>query len=144
MVVLLGGRAAEKIVFGHLSTGAADDLQKVTDIARSMVTRYGMSAELGSVTYERDRRTFLNPAEATSREHGEKTANAIDAEVRRLVDEAFERAVSLLEARRDYLDRTAETLLESETLDEKEIARLTEGMPREEPVVSPEQRSVAG
>ena len=131
MIVLLGGRAAEHIVFGHLSTGAADDLQKVTDIARAMVTRYGMSGRLGHVAYERDRRGFLGPDQTTSREHGDATHDAIDEEVRSLVAGAFERSVALLQERREFLDRTAEALLERETLAEREIATLTHGMARE-------------
>jgi cell division protease FtsH len=131
MIVLLGGRAAEQIVFGHLSTGAADDLQKVTDIARSMVVRYGMSERLGHVAYEVDRRGFLHPAETAPREHGDATQVAIDEEVRGLVESAFQRSVALLRDRRAYLDRTAEALLERETLDENEIALLTEGMERQ-------------
>lgn len=130
MVVLLGGRAAEHIVFGHISTGAADDLQKVTDIARSMVTRFGMSERLGPVAYERDRQQFLGTEQTTSRNHGDATQVAIDDEVRRLVEDAFEQSAALLQARREYLDRTAETLLERETLSEHEISELIEGMDR--------------
>ena len=131
MIVLLGGRAAEHIVFGHLSTGAADDLQKVTDIARAMVTRYGMSDRLGHVAYERDRRGFLGPKQMTARDHGDATHDAIDEEVRTLVAGAFGRSVALLQHRREFLDRTAEALLERETLDEHEITELTKGMDRE-------------
>src|SRR5690606_14976074 len=85
MAVLLGGRAAEWIVFEHLSTGAADDLAKVTDIARAMVTRYGMSEKLGHVALEKDPRSFLAPnvqeGYPRQRDFGEATADAIDAEV---------------------------------------------------------------
>ena len=129
MAVLLGGRAAELIVFGHFSTGAADDLRRVTDIARSMVTRYGMSGRLGSVAYERDSRSFLQgpdlPSMPRERDFGEDTGNAIDEEVRSIVDGALQRSVQLLEERRDVLDRTARRLLEKETLDEAELAALT-------------------
>ena len=111
MAVLLGGRSAELIVFGHLSTGAADDLRRVTDIARSMVTRYGMSDRLGSVAYERDTRTFLQgpdlPLAPRERDFGEETGNAIDNEVRAIVDGALERTVKLLQDRREILERTA-------------------------------------
>jgi len=85
MAVLLGGRAAERIVFGHLSTGAADDLRKVTDIARSMVTRYGMSEKLGSVAYDREPGSFLGGSEGSlpfqKRDYAEETAAAVDHEV---------------------------------------------------------------
>lgn len=128
MAVLLGGRAAEWIVFGHLSTGAADDLAKVTDIARAMVTRYGMSEKLGHVALEKDQRSFLspNPLAGGSREHdyGEATAEAIDEEVRSIVDTAFARTVGLLTERRDLLEKTARKLLEIETLSEAELASL--------------------
>lgn len=128
MAVLLGGRAAEKIVFGHLSTGAADDLAKVTDIARAIVTRYGMSVRLGHIALEKDRRSFLatdqpyyGPQERT---YSDETAAAVDKEVRRIVDETFERTVGLLAERRDMLERTARRLLEKETLDGLEIQEL--------------------
>ncbi len=128
MAVLLGGRSAELIVFGHLSTGAADDLRRVTDIARSMVTRYGMSERLGSVAYERDTRTFLQgpdlPLAPRERDFGEETGNAIDNEVRAIVDGALERTVKLLQGRRAILERTARRLLEKETLDEHELLDL--------------------
>lgn len=128
MAVLLGGRAAEKIVFGHLSTGAADDLAKVTDIARAIVTRYGMSEKLGHVALEKDRRSFLATDQPyygpQERSYSDKTAAAVDEEVRRVVDETFDRTVDLLTQRRDLLERTARRLLEKETLDEREIREL--------------------
>lgn len=128
MAVLLGGRAAEKIVFGHLSTGAADDLAKVTDIARAIVTRYGMSEKLGHVALEKDRRSFLDTDQPyygpQERSYSDKTAAAVDEEVRRVVDETFDRTVDLLTQRRDLLERTARRLLEKETLDEREIREL--------------------
>jgi len=128
MSVLLGGRAAELTVFGHLSTGAADDLRRVTDIARSMVTRYGMSDRLGSVAYERDPRTFLTGPEPPwpQREEGyaEETAAAIDQEVRSIVQSAMDRALAILREKREVLERSARKLLEKETLDEKDLAAL--------------------
>jgi cell division protease FtsH len=128
MAVLLGGRAAEKIVFGHLSTGAADDLVKVTDIARAIVTRYGMSERLGHVALEKDRRSLLGTDQPyygmEQRSYSDETAAAVDEEVRRIVDETFERTVALLTERRDVLERTARQLLEKETLDEREIREL--------------------
>jgi cell division protease FtsH len=128
MAVLLGGRAAELIVFGHLSTGAADDLARVTDIARSMVTRYGMSEKLGNVALEKDERSFLSPNPlgngARERSYSDETAAAIDDEVRATVDRVFDRTVALLRDRRDVLERTARRLLEKETLDEVELQQL--------------------
>ena len=126
MSVLLGGRAAEQVVFGHLSTGAADDLVRTTDIARSMVARYGMVPELGHVAYDRDRSGFLGgpggmPAD---RSYSEQTAQAIDAAVRGLVDQAFATAIGILESHRDVLERSARLLLEKETLDEAQLKAL--------------------
>ncbi|MGJ5034248.1 MULTISPECIES: ATP-dependent zinc metalloprotease FtsH [unclassified Bradyrhizobium] len=124
MAVLLGGRAAELVVYGHLSTGAADDLRRVTDIARSMVTRYGMSEQLGSVAYERDNQSFLAPGVSRSAEYGEAAGDAIDAEVRTIVTNALERTRKLLQDKRDVLERAARRLLVKETLDETELAAL--------------------
>ena len=126
MAVLLGGRAAEHLVFGHLSTGAADDLSKVTNIARSMVMRYGMDAKLGHVSYDAERQSFLGaagvvPAERT---YSEETAREIDCAVRKLVDTAFDRSVRLLTERRALLERGAQELLKKETLNEQDLASL--------------------
>src|SRR6202521_2107743 len=100
MSVLLGGRAAELTVFGHLSTGAADDLRRVTDVARSMVTRYGMSERLGSVAYERDPRNFLTgpdlPMPHREETYAEETAAVVDEEVRSILERTFQRAADIL------------------------------------------------
>ncbi len=128
MAVLLGGRAAEHIVFGELSTGAADDLQKVTDIARSMVMRYGMDEKLGNVVYEEERQSFLGggmPA-AQEKTFSEETAREIDCAVRGIVGGAFERAVKLLDERRAVLEQGAKRLLEKETLTEPDLQTLRE------------------
>jgi cell division protease FtsH len=128
MAVLLGGRAAEKVVFEHLSTGAADDLAKVTDIARAMVARYGMSKRLGHVALEKDRRSLFATDQpyygAERHNYSDETAAAIDEEVKRIVDETFERTVVLLTERRELLERTAKFLLEKETLNETDLASL--------------------
>ena len=123
MAVLLGGRAAEHIVFGHFSTGAADDLAKVTEIARSMVMRYGMSEKLGHVTYENERPTFLGvPGEfPRAREFSEETAREIDTAVREMVESAFEHAVGILNQHRPGLERGAHALLQKETLVEEDL-----------------------
>jgi cell division protease FtsH len=134
MAVLLGGRAAEFIVFGHLSTGAADDLARVTDIARSMITRYGMSERLGHVALEKDGRSFLSPNPladgARERTYSDETATAIDDEVRASVDSVFDRTVAILSDRRNVLERTARRLLEKETLDEGELRELVHDQPQ--------------
>ena len=127
MTVLLGGRAAESIVFDDTSTGAADDLAKATNIARSMVTRYGMDDKLGMVSLESERSTFLQmPGEyaATRRDFSEQTAREVDCAVRDLVTDAFERAVAILESHRDALAESAERLLEKETLRGDELPEL--------------------
>jgi len=124
MAVLLGGRAAEHIVFGHLSTGAADDLAKVTGIARSMALRYGMVEKLGHVAYDEERPSLLGVPTATPREFSEDTAREIDIAVREIVQRAFERAVEILSRERAVLERGAKLLLEKETLGEAELAEL--------------------
>jgi len=124
MAVLMGGRAAEMLAFGELSTGAADDLDKVTEIARSMVMRYGMAESVGQVVYDEAKPHFLGEALAAGpvlREHSEQTAREIDLAVKALVDEAAERAVAVLRARRDALDAGASLLLERETLTAAEL-----------------------
>jgi cell division protease FtsH len=128
MAGLLGGRASEQLVFGEISTGAADDLARATDIARAMVLRYGMSEALGNVAYDRDRSPFLQPnfPVPQERSYGEATAHAVDRAVRELVDQAFAQASAVLQQNRALLDRTAAALLATETLGEPEIARLKE------------------
>ncbi|HEY3777628.1 MAG TPA: ATP-dependent zinc metalloprotease FtsH [Rhizomicrobium sp.] len=129
MAVLLGGRAAEWIFFRHLSTGAADDLQKATDIARSMVLRYGMNEKLGHVAYDRDRQpalgtpVFPKPQEET---YSDETERLIDHAVRELVDHAFARARGILDAHRTLHENAAKRLLAKETLEEDDIERLRE------------------
>lgn len=127
IAVLLGGRAAEKLVFGKLSTGAADDLAKATDIARDMITRYGMDEELGYIAYEAQRPRFLDVPEMVSGgcRVSEATQGRIDLAVRGIVMGVFQRAYDILEENRALLDRCANELLAKETLDEAAIAALT-------------------
>ena len=136
MAVLLGGRAAELLVFGHFSTGAADDLAKVTDIARSMVMRYGMNEELGGVAYEHERPLFVGGVRAggNEREYSEQTAREIDVAVRRLVDRAFEVAKSILAEKRAVLESSAQELLRKETLDEADLALVRQRLEQSAPV----------
>src|SRR5256884_814208 len=122
MAVLLGGRAAEEVVFGHLSTGAANDLAKVTDIARSMVMRYGMVKTLGHVAYEEERPPYLGgPLPMGHREHSEATAREIDIAVRDIVDAVYARTLAILQRERALLEQWARKLLEKETLVEAEL-----------------------
>jgi cell division protease FtsH len=130
IAVLLGGRAAEQLVFAEVSTGATDDLSKATEIARSMVTRFGMSEELGQATYETQRPTFLDRdsvAALRDREFSEETAREIDCAVRKLVDTAFDRATALLGKHRAQLDAGAVLLLEKEVLNQEDLPSLEKG-----------------
>ena len=130
IAVLLGGRAAEKLIFGHLSTGASDDIARATDIARNMVTRYGMDPAIGFVVYEENQPNFLN-------QHGhgvngcmisDSTAQQIDASVRKIIDDTFALTLGLMETNRAVLERCAKALLEKETLLEKELVAMTEDL----------------
>ncbi|HTT83276.1 MAG TPA: ATP-dependent zinc metalloprotease FtsH [Rhizomicrobium sp.] len=127
MAVLLGGRAAEQIFFHHLSTGAADDLLKATDIARSMVLRYGMNSRLGHVAYDRDRQPMLGTPLLQGPQHpvySDETERLIDHAVRALVGQALERALAILDAHRELHKEAAKQLLAKETLEEADIERL--------------------
>jgi cell division protease FtsH len=127
MAVMLGGRAAEMLVFDKLSTGAGDDLSKATDIARTMVTRYGMNAKLGMMTYETEPSPYLQGVagwNAEMRRYSEETAREIDCAVRELVQGAFDRATDVLTQRADALEKGARDLLEKETLTADELPAL--------------------
>jgi cell division protease FtsH len=125
--VLLGGRAAEQVVFGEISTGAHNDLQRATDIVRSIVLEYGMGRTLGALTYARRRPTFLH-AELPegSREYSEATAEAIDAEMRDLMAERLGRVEALLREHRPLLGHVAGLLREREVLEAEEFLRIVE------------------
>lgn len=119
LAVLLGGRAAEKIVFDHLSTGASDDLSRASEIARSMVTQYAMIPELGHAAWTERSSTFLEgPLALGNRPYSDATAQRIDEAISTLVDAAYDKAIAILTDARDVLDESAEKLLEVETLDE--------------------------
>jgi cell division protease FtsH len=125
--VLLGGRAAERLVFGDVSTGAHNDLQRATDIAMAMVTEYGMGQTLGQATYPRQNRpVFLSSDQSglAGREYSEATAARVDAEVKTILETAYERVTALLTGRMAVLDRVAGELLEREVLDEAEFQAL--------------------
>jgi cell division protease FtsH len=128
MASLMGGRAAERLVFERLSTGAADDLSQATEIARTMVTRYGMDETLGQASYAGEQGSFLGQGltyPPSVRSYSEQTAAQIDEAVRGLIDSAFRRATDILVSHRQLLDETAERLLEKETLTAEELPAIS-------------------
>jgi len=130
MAMLLAGRAAEMLLIGHASTGASDDLAKATDIARSMVMRFGMDATLGQVAYENQPSPFLGPLpegmEVGRAQYAPETAREIDCAVRALTETAFNRATELLTQRRSTLEEGSRLLLARETLTEDDIMALVQ------------------
>jgi cell division protease FtsH len=131
MAVLLAGRAAEALIFDEVSTGAGDDLARATEIARSMVVRFGMDAKLGQVAYEPETQSLLGGAgEWRPAHYGAQTADAIDAAIRTLVEDAFARARAILTPNRGLLDRSAKRLLEVETFGEAELGGIAKELVR--------------
>jgi len=127
----MGGRIAEEIVFGDPSTGASNDIQQATEIARNMVTEYGMSAKVGSVRLAgKSGEMFLGRDMGHGRDYSEQVASVVDAEVRTLLDNAMTEAVAALMANRKLLDTLAEELLEKETLGEDALAKIFEKVKR--------------
>src|SRR6266568_2682299 len=125
LVTALGGRAAEEVAIGHITTGAENDLQRVTGIARQMVTKWGMSERLGTISFSEREDPFAGTALATgSREYSEKTASIIDQEVDRIVKQAYTRAISLLREHLPTLDRIARALRLHETIDAKQLREI--------------------
>ena len=139
LAVLLGGRSAEEIAFGEVSTGAQNDLQRATDIARSMVTEFGMSEALGAVNYDGHRgNKFLDTPFMNERgNHSEDTAQKIDAEVKRILTEAHDDARRVLRERRDILDQLSERLLDKEVIEGDELRALLGPTPPKEPDTIP-------
>ena len=128
LAVLLGGRVAEHVMYGEFSTGAADDLARATDIARSMVTQYAMVPEPGNATYAENDGGLLGVRGGTfhARRYSEETAREIDCAVRAIVDAAFDRARAVLEHNRAILEESARALLERETLAEADLRPIFE------------------
>lgn len=123
--ILLGGRAAEKLFLGKISTGAADDLAKATDIARAMITQFGMSERLGLASLEQKHSQFLQSIyEFTPRNISERTIGEVDVEIRALLDKAFHRALKCLERNKKFIEEAIKRLLTTETLDEDDITSL--------------------
>jgi len=133
IAVLMAGRAAEFIAYGQISTGAADDLTRATDIARQLITRFGMSVELGQSVLERQNPTYLGDhiPGLGQKDYSEQTAREIDLGIRALLDEAYSRAKELLESRRADLDAGAKLLMEKETLTPEEFPALMSLKPAE-------------
>jgi cell division protease FtsH len=126
----MGGRAAEELIFDHLSTGASDDLKKATDLARQMVCHYGMSERIGPVSYGDDGQdVFLGRDFVSRKDYSEKKSQEIDEEVERMLHDLYGEARSLLEQNRELLDRVATALLERETLESVDLARIQAGEP---------------
>jgi cell division protease FtsH len=125
LVTLLGGRAAEEAVFQRITTGAGNDLERATELARKMIMEYGMSQQLGPMTYgEREEMVFLGRSIAEHRNYSEAVARSIDAEVRQVISTAYSRALDVMSRHRDILDRLAESLVQKESLNEQEVDEL--------------------
>ena len=130
LAVLLGGRTAEELALGEISTGAQNDLQRATDIARAMVTEWGMSDALGAINYDGNKRSkFLDiPIGPERGNYAEDTARLIDAEVKRIMTEAHTRATMILSENRDMLEKVTRQLLEQEVM-EGDTLRAILGVP---------------
>lgn len=125
MAAMMGGRAAEELFIGEISTGASNDLKQATDIARMMVRDYGMSGALGPVALGDERSPFLQSAALPEvRSYSEQTARMVDAEIRRLTQEALERARSVLRSNRALVEALAARLLATEVVEEAELVRI--------------------
>ncbi|WP_234554506.1 ATP-dependent zinc metalloprotease FtsH [Thermus caliditerrae] len=130
IAVALAGRAAEELIFDDVTTGAENDFRQATELARRMITEWGMHPEFGPVAYALREDTYLGGYDV--RQYSEETAKRIDEAVRRLIEEQYGRVKSLLQEKREILERVAETLLERETLTAEEFQRVVEGLPVEE------------
>jgi cell division protease FtsH len=130
--ILMGGRIAEETFLGNITTGASNDIEKATELARAMVCEYGMS-ELGPLTFgKKEEQIFLGREIAQHRDYSEETSIRIDSEVRKIVTEQYERARKIIEENRDTMVRLAEALLEQESLDGVQIRRIVAGLPLED------------
>jgi cell division protease FtsH len=140
MAMTLGGRAAEEIIFSEITTGASNDLEKVTETAKQMVMRFGMSERLGPRVFGHDRsQPFLGREFSAEPDYSDEIAREIDDEIRRIVEEAHQTAKDILVERRDALDRISGILLERETNDAEEFAKLLDGAAAEEVFGSDEE-----
>ena len=139
MTVMMGGRVAEELVFREITTGAQNDIESATEMARRMVCEFGMSERLGNLTYgKRERQMFLGRDLFEERNYSEQTAVLIDEEIRRLIDSCYERAKRTLIEHREQLETLASTLLEKEVLDGEEVKRLIGPLPTPAPLTTPQ------
>ena len=145
MAMTLGGRAAEELTFGEITTGASNDLEKVTETAKQMVMRYGMSERLGPRVFGHDRgQPFLGREFSSEPDYSDEIAREIDDEIRRIVEEAHQTAKDILVEHSDQLERISNILLERETIDAEQFVKLLEGasedevFPEEEETEAPE------
>ncbi len=146
IAVLMGGRAAEEIIFDTMTTGAGNDIERATDIARKMVCEWGMSTRLGPVSFgKKDEQVFLGRDMATHKNYSEATAVEIDEEIRRIVDENYNRVIQLLNANVDILHRLSVELIEKENLSGEEVDRIITGAIQEQlPAPAPAPTSAPG
>ena len=128
LVTMLGGRAAEEVVFNRATTGASNDLERATELARKMVTEYGMSSELGPMVFgEREELVFLGRSMSEHRNYSESVARKIDIEIRAIIQVAYQRALAVMSSHRELLDKLAQQLIQKETLGEEDFEALLEG-----------------
>lgn len=138
IIVLLGGRVAEKIVLDEISTGASNDIERATDLARSMITRYGFSEKLGPIVYGHDNsEVFLGRDYSQGRNYSENVAAEIDGEIRELIDTSYENAKQILLNHRDQLDKVAHYLMEHEKIDGDDFIKLMSGEPLDDNTAAP-------
>ena len=138
IIVLLGGRVAEKIVLDEISTGASNDIERATDLARSMITRYGFSEKLGPIVYGHDNsEVFLGRDYSQGRNYSENVAAEIDGEIRELIDTSYENAKQILLNHRDQLDKVAHYLMEHEKIDGDDFIKLMNGESLDDNTVAP-------
>jgi cell division protease FtsH len=141
---LMGGRVAEEIVFGQKTTGAGNDIERATELARSMVTEWGMSDEFGPLNFSAGKQeVFLGRDFSSSERHSEDTSRRIDAEIRRIVTEQYAHAMDILTRHRKELEQIAEALLEYETLDGDNIDSLLRGEVIERPLSAAAKKRAA-
>jgi cell division protease FtsH len=132
--IFMGGRVAEELVFSTMTTGAANDIKQATEIVRKLICDYGMTGELGPLSYgEKEEQVFLGRDFNRKRDYSERTAEVIDSLMRNIVEEQYTRARKILTEHRDELDRLAEALLEYELLDREDILKIIKGLPVETP-----------